>query len=739
MKSMADVVYDYMDWAEIEAVTFSEESAPRSILGPRPVKEGILVQAFFPGRSRADIRTPDGKLTPMYLEDESGFFAGIIPAGKNGRIPRYRFVLYDAEGMADEEFADAYAFPCQITDKEEKKFQEGSWYDAAETLGAHVRTVHGVSGTYFAVWAPNAVRVSVVGDFNHWDGRYLQMNRTGSGIFELFVPGVGEGALYKYELKLKTGLVYLKADPYAAQSQEMPENASVIREPAYGWQDDAWMEKRKQAGSSTAAPVAVYEVHLGSWQKKADGTPCGYRELAQELPAYVGKMGFTHVELTPVMEYPDDASLGYATSGYFAPTSRYGSPEDFMSLVDAFHQEGIAVILDWVPAFFARGNEGLSSFDGTCLYEHLDPRQGVHPKYNTLIFNYGRKEVVGFLLSSALFWLKKYHADGLRINDVASMLYLDYGRPAGGWVANRYGGNENLEAEEFLQKLNTVIAKECPGTVTVAEENTGWPLVTGPVREQGLGFTYKWNNGCLDDYMNYIQLDPLFRGQHQDSLTFSMAYMYSEKFMLSLDHSRVQEEGAYLKLMPGYRESLKMANLRLTLAYMTVHPGKKLLFMGTEFGQSARWNPEEQLDWKECTEPLHAAVQDCTRALLQLYRSQPALYEEDFSADGFEWIDNLDWQRNLLIFLRKSRDGKNTLLAVCNFSNVEYDDFRVGVPKAGKYKEIFNSDALAFGGSGAVNPRVKASRPVEAHERENSIKVKIPPLGVSVFALRENG
>lgn len=739
MKSMADVVYDYMDWAEIEAVTYSEESAPRGILGPRPVKEGILVQAFFPGRSRADIRTPDGRLTPMYLEDESGFFAGIIPAGKSGRIPRYRFVLYDAEGREDREFADAYAFPCQITEKEEKKFQEGTWYDAAETLGAHIRTVRGVKGTYFAVWAPNALRVSVAGDFNRWDGRYLQMNRTASGIFELFVPGVGEGALYKYELKLKTGLVYLKADPFAAQSQKAPENASVVREPAHAWQDDAWMEKRKKNGSGTAAPMAVYEVHLGSWQKKADGTPLGYRELAQELPAYVGKMGFTHVEFTPVMEYPDDASLGYATSGYFAPTSRYGSPEDFMSLVDAFHQAGIGVILDWVPAFFARGNEGLSSFDGTCLYEHLDPRQGVHPKYDTLIFNYGRKEVVSFLLSSALFWLKKYHADGLRINDVSSMLYLDYGRPAGGWVANRYGGNENLEAEEFLQKLNTVIAKECPGTVTVAEENTGWPLVTGPVREQGLGFTYKWNNGCLDDYMNYIQLDPLFRGQHQDSLTFSMAYMYSERFMLSLDHSRIQEEGAYLKLMPGYRESLKMANLRLTLSYMLVHPGKKLLFMGTEFGQSGRWNPEEQLDWKECAEPLHAAMQDCTRALLRLYRSQPALYEEDFSADGFEWIDNLDWQRNLLIFLRRSRDGKNTLLAVCNFSNVEYDDFRVGVPKAGKYKEIFNSDAVAFGGSGAVNPRVKASRPIEAHERENSIKVKIPPLGVSVFALRENG
>jgi 1,4-alpha-glucan branching enzyme len=730
-KSMESRVYDLMDWAEIEAVVYAEEARPRKILGPHVTDGGILVQAFFPGREKVSVRTGD-KTIPMVQEDEAGFFAVMIDGKK---IPSYTFLIEEENGTR--EVADPYAFPCQITDKEETRFVNGIGYHAYEKMGAHLMTINGVKGVYFAVWAPNALRVSVVGDFNGWDGRVNQMNRTESGIFELFVPGVEAGCFYKYEIKSKAGLVYLKADPYAFGTQSGADGASVVANTSFEWKDEDYIAKRESTDLSQK-PVAIYELNVNTWKQKSDGTPVGYAAMAPELVSYVKDMGYTHVELMPVMEYPDDESMGYATSGFFAPTSRCGSPEDFASFIDTLHQAGIGVILDWVPSCFARGNSGLASFDGTCLYEHLDPKKGVHPVSGNLIFNYGRGEVQSFLLSSALFWINVYHADGLRINDLATMLYLDYGRKPGEWIANIYGGNENLEAIAFLKKLNLEVRKEAPGVITVAEEETGFPQVTGDAAGEGLGFSYKWNNGCVHDYMKYIQLDPLFRGAHQDDLTFSSVYMYSEKFMIALSHDLLIDGGkSLIRQMPGGKTELKEANLRLTYAYLLTHPGKKLITMGQDFGQGARITAENGVDWNEASSEDGKRKTAFFKALLKLYREQPALYELDENPEGFEWISNLDWERNMLVFLRKSMKTEETLLIVANFSNVTYENMLIGVPYPGKYKEIFSSDAVEFGGTGAVNPRVKLSRAVEHDERKDSIKVKIAPLSVAVYRFTE--
>ena len=730
--SMESRIYDLMDWAGIEAVVYAEADRPGRILGPHVTEGGILVQAYFPGREKVSIRS-GGKTIPMVQEDESGFFAVMLDGKK---IPAYSFILEDKED-GGREVRDPYAFASRITEKEETRFTNGIGYHAWEKLGAHLMKINDTEGVYFAVWAPNAMRVSVVGDFNGWDGRVCQMNRTETGIFELFVPDVKAGSYYKFEIKAKSGLVYLKADPNAWAYQKGPDGASVVTDLNFSWDDEDWLSARESTDLSSR-PVAVYEVNLNTWKQNSDGTPLGYRQTAPELVSYVTKMGYTHVELMPVMEYPDDESMGYATSGFFAPTSRMGSPEDFAYLVNELHRHGIGVILDWVPGGFARSNSGLSAFDGTCLYEHLDPKKGVHPKNGSLIFNYGRGEVQSFLISSALFWLTAYHADGLRINDLATMLYLDYGRKTGEWIANIYGGNENLEAIEFLKKLNVEIGREMPGVITVAEEETGYPQVTGSVSGGGLGFSYKWNNGCVHDYMQYIQLDPLFRGSHQDDLTFSSVYMYSEKFMLALSHDLFADGGRTLiRQMPGGKPELKRANLRLTYAYLLTHPGKKLIAMGQDFGQSARITPYDGVDWKEAESEEGKQMASYFRALLKLYREQPALYELDENPEGFEWISNLDWERNLLVFLRKSMRTEETLLIVANFSNVTYENMMVGVPYPGKYKEIFSSDAVEFGGTGAVNPRVKLSRAVEQDERKDSIKIRVAPLAVAVYRFTE--
>ena len=727
---MADKLYDMMDWAEIEAVQYSEEKYPRNILGPRVTPEGILIQCFFPEEEKVSLRTLSDRKLHAMTEEDGGYFAILLPGKK---IPRYTFVLGDKkEGR---EIYDPYAFPSQITEKEEARFQAGICYDIYEKLGAHPMTVQGVEGVNFAVWAPNALRVSVVGDFNRWDGRTCQMHCLDSGIFELFIPGLKAGDLYKYEIKAKGGLTYLKADPYANAAQMRPDTASVVADLRdYEWQDQEWMRTRGEK-QGYQDPMFIYEVHLGSWKKPKEGEKefYNYRELAPLLAEYVKDMGYTHVELMPVMEHPLDESWGYQVTGYYAPTSRYGSPQDFMYFMDYMHREGIGVILDWVPAHFPRDTFGLSAFDGTCLYEHQDPRKGFHPHWGTLIYNYGRPEVKNFLIANALFWADKYHADGIRMDAVASMLYLDYGKQDGEWVANIYGGNENLEAIEFLKHLNSIFKKKYPSALLIAEESTAWPKITGDLEDEGLGFDYKWNMGWMNDFLNYMKYDPVYRGSHHDELTFSMIYNYSERFLLSLSHDEVVHgKGTLVQKMPGEYEQ-KLSNLRLAYGYLTAHPGKKLLFMGQEFGQDMEWDEKKELDWEALDYPAHTQMKDYVKALLHLYRSCPALYRDDFKTEGFEWINCLEWEKNLLVFLRKTEKEEDTLLVVCNFSNVVYEDYQVGVPYPGKYKEIFNSDSAVYGGAGNVNPRVKMSRDQECDERKQSIKIKVPPLGISIF------
>ena len=727
---MADKLYDMMDWAEIEAVQYSEEKYPRNILGPRVTPEGILIQCFFPEEEKVSLRTLSDRKLHAMTEEDGGYFAILLPGKK---IPRYTFVLGDKkEGR---EIYDPYAFPSQITEKEEARFQAGICYDIYEKLGAHPMTVQGVEGVNFAVWAPNALRVSVVGDFNRWDGRTCQMHCLDSGIFELFIPGLKAGDLYKYEIKAKGGLTYLKADPYANAAQMRPDTASVVADLRnYEWQDQEWMRTRGEK-QGYQDPMFIYEVHLGSWKKPKEGEKefYNYRELAPLLAEYVKDMGYTHVELMPVMEHPLDESWGYQVTGYYAPTSRCGSPQDFMYFMDYMHREGIGVILDWVPAHFPRDTFGLSAFDGTCLYEHQDPRKGFHPHWGTLIYNYGRPEVKNFLIANALFWADKYHADGIRMDAVASMLYLDYGKQDGEWVANIYGGNENLEAIEFLKHLNSIFKKKYPSALLIAEESTAWPKITGDLEDEGLGFDYKWNMGWMNDFLNYMKYDPVYRGSHHDELTFSMIYNYSERFLLSLSHDEVVHgKGTLVQKMPGEYEQ-KLSNLRLAYGYLTAHPGKKLLFMGQEFGQDMEWDEKKELDWEALEYPAHTQMKDYMKALLHLYRSCPALYRDDFKTEGFEWINCLEWEKNLLVFLRKTEKEEDTLLVVCNFSNVVYEDYQVGVPYPGKYKEIFNSDSAVYGGAGNVNPRVKMSRDQECDERKQSIKIKVPPLGISIF------
>ena len=722
-----------MDWPEIEAVVYSEEYAPREILGPHVTGDGVLVQCFFPGADKVTVKTTkDGREYPMSKEDDAGYFAVLLSGRK---IPEYTY-LVEQEGEQIECY-DAYAFPCQITLEEEQKFINGICYDIYEKLGAHPMTVNGVDGVYFAVWAPNAARVSVVGDFNHWDGRVYQMQRLSvSGIYELFIPQIPVGSLYKYELKLKDGLTYLKADPYANQAELRPATASVVADlTQYVWKDQTWMKERKKIQTEDA-PMFVYEMHLASWKKPEDGREFyNYRELAPMIVAYVKEMGYTHVELMPVMEHPFDASWGYQVTGYYAPTSRYGSPEDFMYFVDTLHQAGIGVILDWVPAHFPRDTFGLANFDGTCLYEHLDPRQGYHPHWGTLIYNYGRPQVKNFLIANALFWTEKFHADGIRFDAVASMLYLDYGKNDGEWVANIYGGNENLDAVELLKQLNSIFKKKHPDALLIAEESTAWPRVTGSVdTEDGLGFDYKWNMGWMNDFIGYMSNDPYFRGAHHNELTFSMVYAYSERFMLSLSHDEVvHQKGSLLEKMPG-TEDKKFANLRAAYGFFMAHPGKKLLFMGQEYGQVHEWAENKALDWEDLEKPAHRQMQNYMKALIQLYKTHPALWKLDYDSDGFEWINCVEWEKSMVTFLRKSKKQEDTLVVICNFSDVTYEEELVGVPYAGKYKEILNSDAKEYGGTGVVNPRVKIAKKEETDDRPYTIKVKVAPLSVAIYS-----
>jgi len=620
-----------------------------------------------------------------------------------------------------------------LTEDDLYLFNEGTHLRLYQKLGAHVLRANGVQGTYFAVWAPNAEEVSVVGDFNDWDPTGHPLRPRGqSGVWEGFVPDVGKGALYKYFLRSRHhGYQVAKADPFALYAETPPKTASVVWDLAYTRGDQAWMEQRRTR-NALDAPIAIYEVHLGSWMRVPEegNRPLTYRELAPRLAGYVERMGFTHVEFLPVMEHPFYGSWGYQITGFFAPTSRYGTPQDFMYLIDYLHQHGIGVILDWVPSHFPGDEHGPGFFDGTHLYEHADPRKGVHPDWDSFIFNYGRNEVRSFLLSSALFWLDRYGVDGLRVDAVASMLYLDYSRRDGEWIPNEYGGRENLDAIGFLRRFNEEVYKNRPDVQTIAEESTAWPMVSRPNYVGGLGFGLKWDMGWMHDTLEYMAQDPIFRQYHHAKLTFRMLYAFSENFVLPLSHDEVVHgKGSLLNRMSG-DDWQKFANLRLLLGYLYTQPGKKLLFMGGEFGQTREWNHDESLDWHLLQFPPHAALQAWVADLNRLYRQEPALYERDFDAAGFEWVDCNDAPASVISFMRKARSTQDSLLVVCNFTPVPRPNYRVGVPLAGYWREIVNSDAHHYGGSGHGNLGGVEAAPIPFHGRRFSLNLTLPPLGI---------
>ncbi len=616
-------------------------------------------------------------------------------------------------------------------------FKEGNHFGLYEKLGSHILTVDGVEGTLFAVWAPNAERVSVIGDFNKWKrgSHLLRVRDDGSGIWEGFIPGVAQGALYKYHIRSR----YFnheteKGDPFAFSWEVPPRTASVVWDLAYTWNDGEWMRNR-HARNSLNAPFAVYEIHAGSWRRvpEENNRSLTYREMAAYLPEYLKDSGFTHVEFMPVMEHPFYGSWGYQVTGFFAPTSRYGSPQDFMHLIDRLHQEGIGVILDWVPSHFPDDAHGLVYFDGTHLYEHDDPRKGFHPEWKSYIFNYGRYEVRNFLISSALFWLDKYHADGLRIDAVASMLYLDYARNDGDWVPNKFGGRENLEAIDFLRSLNREVYRAFPDVQTIAEESTAWPMVSRPAYAGGLGFGMKWNMGWMHDTLEFFSKDPLFRKYHQNLITFSIWYAFYENFMLPLSHDEVvYGKGALAGKMPGNSRQ-KMANLRLLFGYQYTHPGKKLLFMGGELGQWAEWSHEQCVEWHLLQFKAHYGVWQWVKDLNSLYRQEPALHELDFENAGFEWVDFSDSEQNVISYLRRGRSTRDVFLIVCNFTPVPRFNYRVGVPEGGWWREMLNSDGAEYGGSGLGNSGGVEAAAKPCHGRSHSVALTLPPLGILIF------
>ncbi len=756
-------LYDLMDWAAIEALVYSEEEHPDHLLGPHKVKGGILVYAFLPDAVGVTLKLKGSKKSfEMEQADETGVFAVLLPGKK---IEPYTFISKYDSG-SEVELEDPYLYTEIIGGSDAMRFEMGKYYDVYNCMGAHPIAIDGcmdnakvrwdvteatdkqkskdtIYGVHFAVWAPNAMRVSVVGDFNFWDGRRHQMCRIDdTGLFSLFVPRIGVGDIYKYEIKRNSQNVFLKTDPYGFECEKRPDDASVVCDIAdYKWGDEKWLLKRKKFDFKKE-PMSIYELHLGSWKKKnyedKEDIKCedeflNYREIAPLLAEYVKDMGYTHIEIMPVMEHPLDESWGYQVTGYYAVTSRYGTPKDFMYFVDYMHKKDIGVILDWVPAHFPKDANGLAKFDGTCIYENPDRRRGEHPHWGTLIFDYGRPQVDNFLIANALFWIDKYHADGIRMDAVASMIYLDYGKQNGEWLPNIYGGKENLEAIELLRKLSKAMHDRKDGALLIAEESTAWPMVTGDVSEGGLGFDLKWNMGWMNDFTGYMQTDPLYRKGRHGTLLFSMIYAYSENFVLVFSHDEVVHlKASMLMKMPGDMEQ-KFANLRAAYGFMTAHPGKKLLFMGQEFAQINEWNEKISLPWTESELPEHSTFKNYVKALNKFYLKHPSLYESDYDEEGFEWISSMDADHSIVTFMRRNSDKSEELLFVFNFTPVVYENFKIGVPFEGKYKEIFNSDSVEFGGTGYINKRQKNSVDVQWDGRDNSITIEVPPLGMSVW------
>ena len=731
----------FMNESAIRAIAEGTHGSPYDVLGMHEVKgpnSGVVVHTFQPFAQTVELIDVSGRqATTLGRIHENGLFEYFFPGRQ--RFP-YRLRMTGHDGHTWE-LDDPYRFPLQVTDFDVYLFGEGTHYRTYEKMGAHPMTIDGVEGVHFAIWAPNATRVSVIGLFNRWDGRHHPMQHRGhSGLWEIFFPGLMPGDLYKFEIKGRhRGYLGQKADPYGFAAELRPKSASVVWDiHKYQWNDHLWMEKRHTT-NWFEAPMSVYEVHLGSWMRVPEDNYrwLTYRELADKLIPYLKDMGYTHIEMMPISEHPFDGSWGYQTIGYYAITSRYGTPDEFKFLVDRCHQEGIGVIIDWVPAHFPKDGHGLAYFDGTHLYEHADPRKGEHKDWGTLVFNYGRNEVRTFLLSNAVFLADVYHIDGLRVDAVASMLYLDYSRQEGEWIPNRYGGRENLEAVDFMKKFNEIVHREYPGFLTFAEESTAWPMVSRPTYLGGLGFDIKWNMGWMHDTLEYFSKDPVHRKYHHHNITFSLLYAFSENFILPFSHDEVVHgKGAMLSKMPGDLWQ-KFANLRLLYMYMFAHPGKKLLFMGDEIGQWREWNYQESVDWHLLQYDSHKKLQTLVRDMHRIYKEMPALHQIDFSFEGFQWIDLHDWEQSVISFIRRGRDPRDIVVCICNFTPVPRNDYRFGMPEPGVYEEILNSDAEKYGGSNVVNTMPLRTEDMPWMSRPWSIPVTVPPLGVVWLKLRK--
>ena len=723
--------------SELESLTQAKHRSPHQLLGMHPLGDGsgVVVRAFLPNAAAVEIAPTHEKKKPQIkLErlDDSGLYEGVSIGAQH--VYAYDLVITDYQGHV-RRTRDAYSFLPTLGATDLHLFGQGDERRIYEKLGAQLRVIDGVPGTSFAVWAPNAQRVSVVGEFNSWDGRYHALRLLGaSGVWEIFIPGVGEGALYKYEIKDAHGSVSLKTDPYGFFFEPAPKNASIVWDNRkFKWTDADWMKQRGQQ-DPLRARMSIYEIHLGSWMKKSATESLSYRDIAAPLVEYVKRLGFTHVEFLPVSEHAFYPSWGYQVTGFYSPTCRYGTPDDFQFLVNALHEARIGVFIDWVPAHFPRDEWALARFDGTSLYEHEDPRKGAHQDWGTLIFNFGRHEVKNFLTANAIFWCERFHIDGLRVDAVASMLYLDYSRKAGEWVPNQYGGREHIEAVEFLKSFNHLVHTEFPGVVTIAEESTAWPLVTRPPYLGGLGFSFKWNMGWMHDTLNFFGRETVHRKYHQNDLTFAMLYHHNENFVLPLSHDEVVHgKHSLIGRMPG-DDWQAFANLRTLLGYQWCFPGKKLLFMGCEFGQRGEWNANAALDWWLLDQgPFHRGLQQFIADLNLLYQAEPALWDGDYAVEGFFWLDCTDHQNSVMSFVRQNRASTNHLLVILNLTPVLRTNYRLGLPLGGFWREVLNSDAVAYGGSNQGNLGGVTAQEHPLHNQSYSAEFTIPPLNVSVF------
>ncbi len=712
---------------DIDCLQSGTHHDPFQVLGLHLSGKDWVVRAWMPSAEQV---TVEGKYPLERIAGTDLFVAKLTQSQKDNLPPH--FILNWVEKDASEHCAvSPYTFLPGLGEMDSYLFTEGRHWQIYDVLGSHLKTIDSISGVQFCVWAPAANRVSVVGDFNGWHGLRHPMRTIGNGIWEIFIPGLHAGDIYKYEIRNhQTGHCLTKIDPYAQSMENRPKTGSIVYQSTYKWLDNSWMQRRKDYDWQKS-PINIYEVHLGSWQRDDVGGFLNYREIAHRMVEYVKWMGYTHIELLPISEHPLDQSWGYQTTGYFAPTSRFGSPDDLRYFVDFCHQHDIGVLLDWVPAHFPKDEFALARFDGTALYEHEDPRQGEHQDWGTLIFNFGRNEVRNFLIANALYWLKEFHIDGLRVDAVASMLYLDYSREADQWIPNKHGGRENLEAIEFLKTLNEEVHSQCPGTVVMAEESTSWPMVSRPTWTGGLGFSMKWNMGWMNDTLSYFEKDCVFRPYHHNQLTFSQMYAYTENFVLPISHDEVVHlKHSLVNKMPGDAWQ-KMANLRLLIGYQLLSPGKKLLFMGCEFAQFDEWSEERSLDWHLCEQPLNRGVQLLTRDLNHLYQAETALHERDFDSTGFEWIDCHDYEHSILSFLRLSDTQK--LVCIFNFTPVPRENYRIGLPENGKYQEVINSDAKIYGGSNLGNSGTVYAEQKAWMNQPFSAELTLPPLSIIVL------